>query len=313
MRPRSRALTLGLGAAALALVPVVAAATNEPFYLDLVQRVMIFAVAAVSLDLILGYGGLVSFGHAAYLGIGAYAVAVPALHGIDSAWVQWPLAVALSAVAALVIGVVSLRTSGVYFIMITLAFAQMLYYVGISVEAWGGDDGMRLARRSQLGPLDLADRHVFYYVVLAVLVLVVWLARRLVDSRFGVVVRATKTNEPRLRSLGFFAFRYKLAAFVIAGGVGGLAGALLANQTEYVTPSFMHWTRSGEIMVMVILGGMGTVVGPVLGAAVFLLLENLLSGWTVHWQALFGPFLVVVVLYARRGLYGLLPGTGRDG
>jgi branched-chain amino acid transport system permease protein len=313
MRPRSRALTLGLGAAALALVPVVAAATNEPFYLDLVQRVMIFAVAAVSLDLILGYGGLVSFGHAAYLGIGAYAVAVPALHGIDSAWVQWPLAVALSAVAALVIGVVSLRTSGVYFIMITLAFAQMLYYVGISVEAWGGDDGMRLARRSQLGPLDLADRHVFYYVVLAVLVLVVWLARRLVDSRFGVVVRATKTNEPRLRSLGFFAFRYKLAAFVIAGGVGGLAGALLANQTEYVTPSFMHWTRSGEIMVMVILGGMGTVVGPVLGAAVFLLLENLLSGWTVHWQALFGPFLVLVVLYARRGLYGLLPGTGRDG
>jgi branched-chain amino acid transport system permease protein len=160
MRPRSHALTLGLGAAALALVPVVAAATNEPFYLDLVQRVMIFAVAAVSLDLILGYGGLVSFGHAAYLGIGAYAVAVPALHGIDSAWVQWPLAVALSAVAALVIGVVSLRTSGVYFIMITLAFAQMLYYVGISVEAWGGDDGMRLARRSQLGPLDLADRHV---------------------------------------------------------------------------------------------------------------------------------------------------------
>ena len=313
MQPRSHALTLGLGAAALALVPAVAAATNEPFYLDLVQRVMIFAVAAVSLDLILGYGGLVSFGHAAYLGIGAYAVAVPALHGIDSAWVQWPLAVALSAMAALVIGVVSLRTSGVYFIMITLAFAQMLYYVGISVEAWGGDDGMRLARRSQLGPLDLADRHVFYYVVLAVLVLVVWLTRRLVDSRFGVVVRAMKANEPRLRSLGFFTFRYKLAAFVIAGGVGGLAGALLANQTEYVTPSFMHWTRSGEIMVMVILGGMGTVVGPVLGAAVFLLLENLLSGWTVHWQALFGPFLVLVVLYARRGLYGLLPGTGRDG
>jgi branched-chain amino acid transport system permease protein len=310
MPARASTLTLAVGAAGLALVPVATAAINEPFYLDLVRRMMIFAIAAVSLDLILGYGGMVSFGHAAYLGIGAYAVAVPALHGIESAWVQWPLAVGLSAVIALVIGVVSLRTSGVYFIMITLAFAQMLYYVGISIEAWGGDDGMRLARRSQLGPLDLADRHVFYYVVLALLVLVVWLGHRVVASRFGMVVRATKANEARMRAIGFFTFRYKLAAFVMAGAVCGLAGALLANQTEYVTPSFMHWTRSGEIMVMVILGGMGSLLGPVLGAAAFLLLENVLSGWTEHWQALFGPLLVLVVLYARRGLYGLLPGGG---
>jgi branched-chain amino acid transport system permease protein len=314
MRARARSLTLGVGVAALALVPLATAATNEPFYLDLIQRMMIFAIAAVSLDFILGYGGMVSFGHAAYLGIGAYAVAVPALHGIESAWVQWPLAVGVSALTALLIGLVSLRTSGVYFIMITLAFAQMLYYVGISIEAWGGDDGMRLARRSQLPPLDLADRYAFYYVVLALLVLVLWLGGRVVASRFGTVVRATKANEPRMGAIGFFTFRYKLTAFALAGGVCGLAGALLANQTEYVTPSFMHWTRSGEIMVMVILGGMGTLVGPVLGAAAYLLLENVLSGWTVHWQAIFGPLLVLVVLYARRGLYGLLVAeAGRDG
>jgi branched-chain amino acid transport system permease protein len=313
--PRARALTLAAIVAVFGLVPVVAGILNEPFYLDLFRRIMIFAIAAVSLDLILGFGGMVSFGHAAYLGVGAYAVAVPALYGIHSAWLQWPLAMLLSALAALVIGFISLRTSGVSFIMITLAFAQMLYYVGISVEEWGGDDGMRLPRRSHLGgPLDLADAHVFYYVVLALLVVLLGVGHRVIESRFGVVIRAAKSNEPRMRAIGFDTLRYKLAAFVMAGAVCGLAGALLTNQTEYLTPSFMHWTRSGEIMVMVILGGMGTLVGPVLGAAAFLLLENLLSAWTIHWQAIFGPLLVLVVLYARRGLYGLLPGgRARDG
>ena len=315
MTRRRRSLVTLAALAALAVVPLIAGLANQPFYLDLFRRIMIFAIAAVSLDIILGYGGMVSLGHAAYLGIGAYAVAVPALHGVHSAWVQWPLAMALSALAALIIGAVSLRTSGVYFIMITLAFAQMLYYIGISIEPWGGDDGMRLARRSQLGGvLDLADPHVFYYVVLAMLAVLLLVGERVIEARFGTVIRAVKSNEPRLEAIGVAAFRYKLAAFVLAGAVCGLAGALLANQTEYLTPSYMHWTRSGDIIVMVILGGMGTLAGPVLGAATFLLLENVLAAWTVHWQIILGPLLVLVVLFARGGLLSLLPGGGaRDG
>ena len=314
MDSRARALTLVAGLAILALVPVIAALAHQPFYVDLFRRIMIFAIAAVSLDLILGFGGMVSFGHAAYLGIGAYAVAIPAFYGIHSGLVQWTLAVALSGLAALVIGAVSLRTSGVSFIMITLAFAQMLYYLGISINAWGADDGMRLARRSQFGPVvDLANPYVFYYVVLGLLVALLWLGHRLIHARFGTVIRAARSNEPRMQAIGFTTFRYKLAAFAIAGAVCGLAGALLANHTEYLTPSYMHWTRSGDIMVMVILGGMGTLFGPVLGAVAFLLLEDVLSAWTVHWQIVLGPLLVLVVLYARRGLYGLLPGGGRDG
>jgi branched-chain amino acid transport system permease protein len=311
MRSRARTLTLLGGLVVLLLVPVAAALADQPFYLDLFRRIMIFAIAAVSLDLILGFGGMVSFGHAAYLGIGAYAVAIPAFYGITSGFVQWTLALLLSGLIALAIGAVSLRTSGVSFIMITLAFAQMLYYLGISINAWGADDGMRLARRSEFGVVTLANGYVFYYVVLGLLVGLLALGHRLVNARFGVVIRAAKSNEPRMRAIGFSTFRYKLAAFAIAGAMGGLAGALLTNQTEYLTPSYMHWTRSGEIMVMVILGGMGTLYGPVLGAFAFLLLEDLLSAWTVHWQIVLGPLLVLVVLYARRGLYGLLP--GRDG
>ena len=308
-------LALAVGVLLLALVPPVAALTNQPFYVDLFRRMMIFAIAAASLDLILGFGGMVSFGHAAYLGIGAYAVGIPAFHGIDNGFVQWGLALAASALAALVIGAISLRTSGVSFIMITLAFAQMLYYLGISLETYGGDNGMRLAARSRFpGPIDLYDPAVFYYVVLALLVLFLVLGHRMVESRFGMVIRAAKSNEPRARAIGFSPFRYKLAAFSIAGSVGGLAGALLANQTEYLTPEFMHWTRSGEIMFMVILGGMGTLLGPVIGAVVLLLLEDVLSVLTVHWQIVLGPFLILVVLFAKRGLFGLLPGFApRDG
>ena len=314
MDSRARAITLAAGFLGLALVPAVAALANQPFYLDLFRRIMIFAIAAVSLDLILGFGGMVSFGHAAYLGLGAYAVAIPAFYGIDSGLLQWALAMALSGTVALVIGAVSLRTSGVSFIMITLAFTQMLYYLGISITAWGADDGMRLLRRSQFGPLvDLANPYVFYYVVFGLLVALLWLGHRLIHARFGTVVRAARSNEARMHAIGFATFRYKLVAFAIAGAVCGLAGALLANQTEYLTPSYMHWTRSGDIMVMVILGGMGTLFGPVLGAVALLLLEDVLSAWTVHWQVVLGPLLVLVVLYGRGGLYGLLPGGSRCG
>jgi branched-chain amino acid transport system permease protein len=310
-----RTIALAVGCLLLAVVPPVAAFTNQPFYLDLFRRMMIFAIAAVSLDLILGYGGMVSFGHAAYLGIGAYAVGIPAYHGIDNGPFQWSLAIVASAAAAVVIGAISLRTSGVAFIMITLAFAQMLYYLGISLETYGGDNGMRLAGRSRFGGvIDLRQPAVFYYVVLAILALFLVLGSRLVASRFGMVIRAAKSNEPRARAIGFSPFRYKLTAFAIAGGAGGLAGALLANQTEYLTPDFMHWTRSGEIMSMVILGGIGTLFGPVIGAVVLLLLEDVLSALTVHWQIILGPILILVVLFAKRGLFGLLVGAEvRDG
>jgi branched-chain amino acid transport system permease protein len=312
MRDRARFLAAAAVLLVLAAVPPVAAALGEPFYLDLVRRIMIFAIAALSLNLILGYGGMVSFGHAAYLGIGAYAVGILAHHGVDNGFLQFAVAIAASAAVALVIGAVSIRTSGVYFIMITLAFTQMLFYLGISLEEYGGDDGMRLAARSQFAGLDLGSPTPFYYFVLAILAAFVYLVHRLVNSRFGMVIRATKSNEARTRAIGFSPYLYKLAAFVIAGAMCGVAGALLVNQTAYLTPDFMNWTRSGEIMFMVILGGIATLIGPVLGAAALLLLEDVLAAWTTHWQIILGPILVLVVLFTRRGLAGLLPGGGRD-
>jgi branched-chain amino acid transport system permease protein len=267
---------------------------------------MIFAVAAASLNLILGYGGMVSFGHAAYLGVGGYAVGVLAHYGVYDGFLQWGLAIGASALVALVIGAVSIRTSGVYFIMITLAFTQMLYYLGISIEEFGGDDGMRLPSRSRFPGLDLADANTFYYLVLAILVLVLLLIHRIVNSRFGMAIRAARSNEARTRAIGISPYPYRLAAFVIAGAVCGLAGALLVNHTAYLTPEFMNWTRSGELMFMVILGGIGSVVGPVLGAFALLVLEDLLSGWTEHWQIILGPLLVISVIFFRRGLAGLM-------
>ena len=309
----ARTITIAVLLAALAAVPPIAALLGQPFYLDLFRRIMIFAIAALSLNLILGYGGLVSFGHAAYLGIGAYAVGILAHHGIHNGFLQFGVAIVASAAIALVIGAVSIRTSGVYFIMITLAFTQMLYYLGISLDEYGGDDGMRLAGRTQFtGLLDLRDATPFYYFVLAVLAAFLYLVHRLVNSRFGMVLRATKSNEARTRAIGFSPYLYKLAAFVIAGAMCGVAGALFVNQTAYLTPAFMSWTRSGEIMFMVILGGMSTLIGPVLGAAALLLLEDLLQSWTPHWQIILGPILVLVVLFAKRGLAGLLPGGARN-
>jgi len=314
VKPRTYILVVLL--ALLAAVPPLAAWLNQPFYLDLMRRVMIFAIAAASLNLILGYGGMVSFGHAAYLGLGAYAVGVLSHHGIDNGWLQWALAIAASALVALAIGSVSVRTSGIYFIMITLAFTQMLYYLGISIEEYGGDDGLRLKVRSQFsGLIDLNDPTAFYYLVLALLALTLLLVHRLVNSRFGLALQAARSNEARTRAIGLAPYPYRLAAFTIAGAICGLAGALLVNHTAYLTPEFMNWTRSGELMFMVILGGIATASGPLLGAAAFLLLEDLLQGWSVlpkwmteHWQLYLGVILVLVVLYAKRGLAGLLPG-----
>jgi branched-chain amino acid transport system permease protein len=302
-----RPLAIGAALLLLALVPPLAGWLQQPFYLDLLLRAMIYAIAALSLDLILGYGGMVSFGHAAYLGLGAYTVAILAFYGVTSGPIQFAAAILVSAAAALVIGFVSLRTSGVYFIMITLAFAQMLYFLSIGLDQFGGDNGMSLPGHSDFGRLlDLDSKPRFYYFVFALLLAALWLCRRIVNSRFGMVIQGARSNERRMASLGFATFRYKLAAFVIAGALCGLAGALLANQALYVAPAILHWERSGELMVMVILGGMGTLFGPVLGAVIFLLLENLLADLTDHWQIIFGPLLILVVLFAKGGLFGLV-------
>jgi branched-chain amino acid transport system permease protein len=300
-------------------LPPVASALEATFYIGLFSRILIYALAAVSLDLILGYGGMVSFGHAAFFGAGAYVVGILAFHGIegsaviswpfvimgtDNALISWSVAAVASAGLAFVIGAISLRTSGVYFIMITLAFAQMMYFFFTSLEFYGGDDGLSLFTRSRLGHMDLSNDAAFYYTCLGLLIGFLLFSRRLVNSRFGMVIRGCKENERRMGALGFPTYRYKLVCFVIAGAGAGLAGALMANQTEFVSPSLLHWTVSGDILVMVILGGVGTLVGPVFGATVFLLLEEFLSRYTEHWMLFLGPILIFVVLFARRGLYG---------
>ncbi len=306
-----RGLWLVGGLAVLVLVPPIAAVLDEPFYPTLFARIMIFAIAAVSLDLILGYGGMVSFGHAAYLGIGGYAVAILSFYGIDNGFLQFAVAVVASASIALVIGAICLRTTGVYFIMITLAFTQMLFFLGVSIEEYGGDDGLNTNRSEFTDALDLNDDTVLYYFILAVMIFCVYVTRRIVRSRFGMVVQGARSNEQRMQAIGFPTFRYKLTAFVIAGTMCGVAGALLANLTEFVTPEYMTWFRSGEIMVMVLMGGMGTVFGPLFGAAAFLLLAEVLSSLTEHWMIIFGPLLVILVLFARSGIYGMF--AKRDG
>ncbi|MCB2148200.1 MAG: branched-chain amino acid ABC transporter permease [Deltaproteobacteria bacterium] len=320
-------LAIATGAVFFLVLPGLAGLAEEPYLVTLFSRILIYALAAVSLDLMLGFGGMVSLGHAAFFGIGAYAVCIFSFHGFEgtpilswpfqldgnqSGLVLWPAAVLLSGAAAAVIGALSLRTTGMHFIMITLAFAQMLYYFFVSLEAYGGDDGISLFSRNTLPGIDLGNDIQFYYLCLATLAVFLFFFNRLIHSRFGMVIRGSKENERRMKSLGFPTFRYRLACFIIAGAGAGLAGALIANQTEYVSPGLMHWTRSGEILVMVLLGGMGTLFGPVLGAATLLLLEELLSIYTEHWMIFLGPFLVLVVLFARRGLYGMIAGSSGD-
>jgi branched-chain amino acid transport system permease protein len=299
--------------AALALVPIYAILTGDTFAMTLFTRVLILALGAVSLNLIMGYGGMVSFGHAVYLGIGGYAVGILAKEGIASGFVQWPVAIAASALYALVVGALSLRTRGVYFIMITLAFAQMIYYVAIGLDRYGGDDGLTIYKRSQFGGLlDLQNKAVFYYLCLALLVASVYLVARLVNSRFGLVIRGARSNDRRMQAIGFPTFRYRLVCFVIAGALCGLAGALLANHTNFISPALMHWTRSGDLIVMVVLGGLGSLFGPLIGAAAFLVLEEGLSRLTEYPALILGPLLLLIAIYVNGGIEGLLEGR-RDG
>jgi branched-chain amino acid transport system permease protein len=295
----------------LALVPVYAALAADPFVMTLFARVLILALAALSLNLIMGFGGMVSFGHAAYLGIGGYAVGILAKEGVGSGLVQWPLAVAASALYALVVGALSLRTRGVHFIMITLAFAQMVYYVAMGLDRYGGDDGLTIYQRSRFGGIDLNDKTLFYYLCFALLLGGIYLVWRIVNSRFGLVIRGARSNERRMRAIGFPTFRYRLSCFVIAGAMCGLAGALLANHTNFISPAMMHWTRSGDLIVIAVLGGMRAMFGPLIGAMTFLLLEEWLSRITSYPDLILGPALLLVAIYANGGIDGLIGGARR--
>jgi len=304
---------------ALLAFPLAMQAMDNLYYVSFASRVLIYAIAATSLNLVLGYGGMVSFGHAAFFGAGAYVVGILAIEGVTSAWVAWPAAVAAAALAALLIGAMSLRTRGVYFIMITLAFAQMVYYVFVSLKAYGGDDGLPMPGRSTLGAgLNLSNDIVWYYVVLALLAAVLYLLHRLARSRFGRVIEAIRDNEARAEAIGYPVYRYKLLCFVISGAAAGLAGALIANQTSYVGPSLLHWIQSGTLMIMVILGGIGRLWGGVIGATVLLLLEHLIADYRIGWLAALAPnyqehaglgvgiVLLAIVLFAPQGIAGLL-------
>ena len=296
----------GLVLLALIALPFVANVFGEAFYIALATRILIFALAATSLNLILGFGGMVSFGHAAFLGVGAYTVVILSQMGVVDAWVAWPTAMVVAGLFALLIGAVSLRTQGVYFIMITLAFAQMMYYLVVSFKAYGGDDGMSLPARSRIGFLDMSNDTHFYYVTLLACVAVLVLTARVLNARFGHVLQAIRENEVRMQSLGYAVFRYKLCAFVMSGSLAGLAGALLANQSGFVSPAMMQWSQSGMLMMMVILGGVGHLYGGVWGAIVFLLLEETLSHFTIHWQLGLGALLLMVVLLLPNGLTSAL-------
>lgn len=295
--------------ALLALAPVLVSLTGQPFYLDISSRVMILAMAAVGLNLIVGYGGMVSFGHAAYLGIGAYSVGIPAYYGIYNGFVHLGLAVGTSIVFALITGAISLRTKGIYFIMITLAFAQMLYFTFISMEEYGGDDGLVINVRSRFpGFLDLEQNVILYYLIFAALVLSIIFAHRLIGARFGRVIQGCMHNEKRMQSLGFETFRYRLTCFAISGVICGIAGFFLGNFTSFISPEMMSWGHSAELLLILIFGGLGSMVGPVVGTFIFVLLEEWLSAITIYWHFIFGALLIAVVVFGKRGVAGLLAG-----
>ncbi len=307
---------------ALGAVPLLSAWFNQPFYVTLFTRIMIFALAATGLNLILGYGAMVSFGHAMYMGVGAYAVGMLSHHGVGNGYVQLATALVAGGALALLVGAICLRTGGMAFIMITLAFAQMLFFLAVSLKEYGGDDGLPVAARSDFGFFSLANNNSLYYATYGLLLATLFVFYRLIHARFGVVLRGCKSNERRMAALGFPTLRYKLTAYVISALVCVLAGMLLANLTRFVAPAYMAWTVSGELIVMIVLGGLGTLIGPVVGAAALLTLEEILSSLKVgvpaidnvinqHWLALIGLFIVFVVLALKQGLYGWI--TARDG
>jgi branched-chain amino acid transport system permease protein len=290
----------------LALIPLYARIAGQPFPVTQFTRIMVYALAAVGLNVIVGYGAMVSFGHALYIGVGTYAVAILAFHDVASGWLQLAAALGTALVVATLIGLACVRTTGMAFIMITLAFAQMGYFLVVSVKYYGGDDGLGIPRRSAFGVLDLENDTALYYTAFLLLCAALYASGRLVRSRFGMVLRGSKSNERRMKALGYPTQRYRLAAYVLSALVCALAGVLLANLTKYASPAYMQWTVSGDLILMILLGGLGTLFGPLIGALALLLLEEALTSWTEHWMAILGPLIVVIVLTARKGLYGIL-------
>jgi branched-chain amino acid transport system permease protein len=307
--------------ALLALFPIFVLATDNPFLIRVATKVMIFSIATIALDLALGFGGIVTLCNAAFMGLSAYLVAIFSWHaannepivnfivsipGSDNALMVWPVAIAVSALVAFAVGVLSLRTSGIYFIMITLAFNQMIYFFFVGLRKYGGLDGMDLAGKSQIPLINLSNRYTFYYFVLGSLAAAMLLAWKIVTSRFGVVVSGCRQNERRMQAIGYRTFRYKLAIFTISGALSAFAGVLLANSNEYVSPSDISWTHSAEFLAMVVVGGIGTIVGPIFGTAIYVVLTFALSNYTEHWEAGFGIFLMLTIVTTRSGVYGLL-------
>ena len=295
-------ITFGI---ALLALPAVLTSFDQAFYIGFATRVLIFALAASSLNLVLGFGGMVSLGHAAFLGAGAYAAAICQQAGINEALIAFPAAMAAAGLLALLVGAISLRTRGVYFIMITLAFAQMAYYLFVSARAWGGDDGLPLNGRMQFAGITMSDDQTLYFVAFSAFTAAMLLFGRLADARFGRTLQAIRENETRMAALGYPVFRYRLLAFVLGGAFAGLAGALLANLTGLASPNLLQWTQSGTLLVMVIIGGVGYLYGGVVGAVLLLLLEESLVGVTEHWHIILGLLLLAIVLFAPKGVAAL--------
>ena len=291
---------------ALALVPWAAGIADQPFYVVFFARILIYAIAASALNLALGFGGLVSLGHALFLGIGAYSVAIPAYHGVDNGWLHLAVCVASCGLVGLLTGAISLRTTGIGFIMITLAFAQMGYFVFVSLKQYGGDDGTPIGATSRFFGQDLGQPLVAYTVAFVVLCLVIWWSARLRVAPFGMVLRGARRNPRRINAIGLRGKRYQLAAYVMSAVLCGVAGMLLANLTAFASPATLSWMVSGDLIVMIVLGGLGTVFGPLLGAVVFMGAEELLKMATESWAAIFGLAIFLVALLRTAGLAGLL-------
>ncbi|MCZ4353746.1 branched-chain amino acid ABC transporter permease [Roseovarius aestuarii] len=292
---------------AIAIGPIVALITDDVYVLHIFERALIFAVAAASLNLILGFGGMVSFGHAVFIGLGAYITGIMSNADITALWLQIPAILAVTGIVAMVMGLIALRTTGVHFIMITLALAQIFYYTAVSSSTFGGDDGLVIYERSTFfGLYDPWDSWQFYGFVAIVSLGLIWLVTAVTSSDFGLRLLATRENPQRSAALGFHVLGTRLLAFVIAGMVCGLAGMLLANQSEFATPGYANWQRSGELLAIVILGGVGLRMGPVYGAFAFILVEHTLASYTNHWALYFGLILILVVLFLHRGLAGLV-------
>ncbi len=308
--------------ATFALIPVYTALADQPYYLTLFSRIMIYALAALALNFVLGFGGMASLGHALYLGIGALSVGILDFHGITNGWLQLGSALFAGLIFATGVGAVVVRMTGMTFIMITLAFAQMGYFLAVTLKNYGGEDG-RAVERSTMILFDLSNNTVLYYTIFVCLAGALCFFSRLVDSRFGMVLRGCKSNERRMLALGIPTFRYKLVAYVISALACVIAGFLLANLTKYSSPSYMQWTVSADLIIMVLLGGMSTLFGPVIGAMTFLLLEEVLSSYkpglfpglekvvNEHWLGVMGIVVIVIVLTAKQGIYGYIAGLGR--